>query len=177
EAAAYCHRVATAVGFASLAVWGTKKPLDAPETVHAARACGIAFQWTNILRDVLEDYRQGRIYLPMDELAHFGLDESRFGLLLDREHRTDDRERCQSREFEEKFERLLLQQISRCEMYYQSAKAMEDLLERDGRRIFQWMYGAYHRLYRKIAVRPLRVLDGRVRLSLLDKCSIALLGR
>ena len=66
----YCYRVASAVGLACVRVWGlragtTYEAADAP-----AEAAGIAFQLTNILRDLGEDLARGRVYLPVDELAN-----------------------------------------------------------------------------------------------------------
>src|SRR6266480_356115 len=65
----YCHRVAGVVGLMSAEIFG----YDHPDTRVYARDLGIAFQLTNILRDVGEDARRGRIYLPQDDLARFGV--------------------------------------------------------------------------------------------------------
>lgn len=68
----YCYRVASAVGLVSVDLFGCTDP--------AARAyaeeLGYALQWTNILRDVGEDAAQGRVFLPLEDLDHFGLDEA-----------------------------------------------------------------------------------------------------
>ncbi|MBM5808818.1 MAG: phytoene synthase [Cyanobacteria bacterium M_surface_9_m1_291] len=77
----YCYRVAGTVGLMTQEVMGvdpayTTAPWsDAPDTSEAAVALGIANQLTNILRDVGEDRGRGRIYLPLDELARFGVSE------------------------------------------------------------------------------------------------------
>ena len=63
----YCYRVASAVGLACLPIWGARG-----DAVRAAESAGIAFQLTNILRDLGEDRANGRVYLPQDELARFG---------------------------------------------------------------------------------------------------------
>ncbi len=65
----YCHCVAGAVGLLSAEIFGYVNP----DTRQYARDLGIAFQLTNIIRDVGEDARRGRIYLPQDELAHHGV--------------------------------------------------------------------------------------------------------
>ena len=65
----YCHRVAGVVGELSASIFGYTRP----ETLEYARNLGLAFQLTNIIRDVGEDARRGRVYLPLDELARFGL--------------------------------------------------------------------------------------------------------
>ena len=70
ELSDYCYQVASVVGLASIHVWGFRRE---PAAYEAARRCGIAFQLTNILRDVGEDAGRGRVYLPQDELDHSGL--------------------------------------------------------------------------------------------------------
>ncbi len=67
----YCYRVASAVGLVSIAIFGGRDPRSADYAV----ALGMAFQLTNILRDVKKDASFGRIYLPLDELAAFGVAE------------------------------------------------------------------------------------------------------
>jgi phytoene synthase len=64
----YCHRVAGAVGRACVAVYGADEP-------QRAETLGVALQLINIIRDVAEDWRLGRVYLPQDELARFGVTE------------------------------------------------------------------------------------------------------
>lgn len=68
----YCYGVASAVGLACLYVFGFRRP----EAHQAAEDLGIAMQLTNILRDVGEDAARGRVYLPADDLARFGVRES-----------------------------------------------------------------------------------------------------
>src|SRR5512142_2303573 len=83
----YCHRAAGVVGQLSAAIFG----YSSPSTLDYAERLGIAFQLTNIIRDVGEDARRGRVYLPADELARFGLtgddilqrrDDTRFRALM-----------------------------------------------------------------------------------------------
>jgi squalene-associated FAD-dependent desaturase len=67
----YCYGVASAVGLASIRIFGCRHPLSEDFAV----AMGYALQFTNILRDVVEDYHElGRIYLPRDEMAAFGVE-------------------------------------------------------------------------------------------------------
>jgi phytoene synthase len=68
----YCVRVASSVGEMCTYVFGTQEPADMPVALYRARRLGLAMQLTNILRDVGEDARRGRCYLPEDELARFG---------------------------------------------------------------------------------------------------------
>ncbi len=69
----YCHRVAGVVGVLAAAIFGYRNP----KTIDYAERLGLAFQLTNIIRDVGEDARKDRIYLPMDELKRFGVTRGR----------------------------------------------------------------------------------------------------
>jgi phytoene synthase len=69
ELRGYCEKVAGAVGVACVAVYGS-------DDVESARTLGIALQLINIMRDVAEDWELGRVYLPQDELARFGVVEA-----------------------------------------------------------------------------------------------------
>ena len=87
ELEAYCHRVASAVGLACLCIWGT----TSERALEPARQCGVAFQLTNILRDLKEDAARGRVYLPREDLARFDYssDDLRAGICDQRFRRTD----------------------------------------------------------------------------------------
>ena len=65
----YCYRVASVVGLVCIHVFGYRDPAAEP----LAERCGLAFQLTNIIRDVKEDARMGRVYLPEEDLAQSGL--------------------------------------------------------------------------------------------------------
>src|SRR6185295_5804355 len=65
----YCYQVASVVGMTTIHILG----FDSPEALRLAEKCGIAFQLTNILRDVREDRDLGRVYLPEEDLARFGV--------------------------------------------------------------------------------------------------------
>ena len=182
DCADYCHQVATSVGFASLAIWGTTEPLFSEPVIKAAKACGIAFQWTNIIRDMLEDYRNGRVYLPQSELLRFGLTEKQFGSVLDGAdwaaqkkppkkteeydfYAFQNRSR-EIRKFEEKFLSLVSYQLERCEVYYVNSAPLYRFIHRDSRRTFGMMWSYYHALYRKIGRHPWLVTqENRIRLS------------
>ena len=75
----YCYRVASAVGLVCIHVWG----FQGEAACRQAEACGIAFQLTNMLRDVREDADRGRVYLPQEDLERFGCSEAD---LLDGRH-------------------------------------------------------------------------------------------
>lgn len=188
DCAEYCHQVATSVGFASLAVWGTTEPLFSDDVVRAAKACGIAFQWTNILRDLLEDDRNGRIYLPLDELTRVGLTEKQFGSILDGKSWNEQKKRPKTEfdqysfedmlrrmeNFEIKFERLLAMQLERCEIYYTNAAPLYGLIHRDSRRVYGMMWSRYWKIFENIRRRPMRITRGRVRLSAMQKLRLLL---
>ena len=72
----YCYRVAGVVGEIAAQIFGGARGEHDRETRRYAHELGLAFQLTNIIRDVGEDARRGRIYLPQDELARFGVSES-----------------------------------------------------------------------------------------------------
>lgn len=72
----YCHRVAGVVGEVAAAIFDNRRGAHDRELRRYAHELGLAFQLTNIIRDVGEDARRGRIYLPQDELARFGVDEA-----------------------------------------------------------------------------------------------------
>jgi 15-cis-phytoene synthase len=71
ELAIYCYGVASTVGLMSMHILG----YESDDAIPYAIKLGVALQLTNILRDVAEDWRRGRLYLPLDELAEFGLSE------------------------------------------------------------------------------------------------------
>lgn len=143
ELSEYCYQVASVVGLACIHVWGFRRE---PQAYEAAKRCGIAFQLTNILRDVGEDARLGRVYLPQDELAQFGLndDDLRGGEQL---IRTSD----------PRWRRFFDFQLERAESYYRDARALTTYLEPDGLAVYGAMVDIYHALLVK-----LRQCDGDV---------------
>ena len=185
DCAEYCHQVATSVGLASLAVWGTTEPLFSERVVRAAKACGLAFQWTNILRDIFEDAQNDRFYLPQKELRRFGLTEKQFLSILDCKSWNDmkrrpkgmtDAEKYQHEEllrqlgaFERKFEGFLLHQFERCEIYYTNAAPLYGMIKSDSRKVYGMMWSRYHAIFRKIRANPLKVGRGGISLSPLAK--------
>ena len=102
----YCYRVAGVVGLASIYVWGFEGGA-ATEALAVKR--GVAFQLTNILRDLREDAARGRIYLPREELAGMGIDD-------------DDLRQAAAAS---SFLRLMRFQIARAEAYYDESAALE----------------------------------------------------
>lgn len=143
----YCYRVASAVGLSCLPVWGLANSAAPSQVRGPAEAAGIAFQLTNILRDLPEDYQQGRVYLPCDELKQFGCSPNRW-------HEPENREA---------FDTMMRFQVNRAKEYYRQSEALTELLSADGRAIFSVMSGLYHQLLSEIERRRFDVFTERVR--------------
>ena len=153
----YCRCVAGSIGRLSLAVFGSADPAADAEL---ADALGAALQLTNILRDVLEDRRDGRIYLPADELLHFGCT-----LELDVDgYLADDPARLLA---------LFEYQAARAEEHYTIGLRLLDDLDWRSRACCAAMAGIYHRLLRRMALRPWTVLGGRTTLPDREKAAVA----
>ncbi|MFH1921519.1 MAG: phytoene/squalene synthase family protein [Planctomycetota bacterium] len=153
ELAVYCQRVASAVGLACIHVWGFR----GEAAFEPARKCGIAFQITNILRDLKEDARQGRVYLPREDFrrAGYSVEDLSAGVTHGG------------------FDRLMEFQVDRARLLYREGAELFDWLEPDGRRIFGMMTAVYHRLLVRIERRPSEVFRRRVRLTGWEKLAIA----
>jgi 15-cis-phytoene synthase len=160
ELSQYCHKVAGVVGQACVHIWGYHDE----RAIALANECGTAFQLTNILRDVAEDARQRRVYLPQEDLDRF--EYSRDELLrLDRS---------------ERFEPVLRFEIERTENFYNQAAELPRYLHRDGVRVFDAMFRTYLALFEQVKLLGSEVLRRRVTLSRGQKLRIwlgALLNR
>ena len=149
----YCYRVASAVGLACIHIWGFT---DERAKVHA-EAAGIAFQLTNILRDLGEDAGRGRVYLPREDLERFGYDAE--GL---KGEMRDDR-----------FRALMRFETERAAAYYREAEPLAGMLRPAGRAVFLTMLRTYRALLDEIVRRDYDVFTRRVRLSRLYKLWLA----
>jgi phytoene synthase len=109
----YCYSVASTVGLMSMRITG----FEGPQAVPYAIRLGVALQMTNILRDVGEDWRSGRLYLPLDELAAFGLGEQDVAAAV----------------VDERWREFMRFQIARARQLYEEAMPGIALLHRDGR--------------------------------------------
>ena len=145
ELSLYCYRVASVVGLLAAAIFGFQDR----HTLKYAHNLGMAFQLTNILRDVAEDATRNRIYLPADELARFSVSEED---ILQGRHSAA-------------MQQLFAFQAERAESFYQ--KAMSELPEVDRYRQLSGllMSAVYHATLREIVARNYPVMSGRVRLS------------
>ncbi|MDP2795121.1 MAG: presqualene diphosphate synthase HpnD [Sulfurisoma sp.] len=150
----YCYRVASVVGLLAAEIFGTTDR----RTLKYAHDLGLAFQLTNIIRDVGEDARRGRIYLPQDELARFGVTEA--DILNSRE--TD------------AFRALMAFQTERARGYY--GRAMEQLpaVDRKNQRAGLIMAAIYRTLLEEIARDGYPVLRSHVSLPPARKVWLAL---
>ena len=151
----YCYRVAGVVGLACVYIWGFE---GGAETEAMAIDRGVAFQLTNILRDLREDAGRGRTYLPRCELRELNLSERDLIAGINGDGAA--------------FRLLMKRQIERAEMYYEKSQALEERISRDSRPALMAMTAIYHGLLRKVARRPERVLLRRVSLSLPSKLLI-----
>ena len=149
----YCHRVAGVVGLMSAEIFGYQDPA----TRDYARDLGIAFQLTNIIRDVGEDARRGRIYLPLDELARFGVAPS-------------DVLRCRA---SPQFAALMQMQVGRARSWYDRALSRLPAGDRRAQRAGLAMAAIYRTLLDEIERDGYRVLDRRIALTPLRKLWIA----
>lgn len=150
----YCYRVASVVGLASIHVWGFE---GEEQTRKLAIDRGVAFQLTNVLRDLREDLGRGRMYLPRAELREMGVSE----------------EELRSGRDGANFQRFMRFQIERAESYYRSSADLETRIQPDSRATLHAMTQIYHGLLEKISANPAVVLRKRVSLSLWAKLRIA----
>ena len=140
----YCHRAAGVVGLLSAEIFGYRDR----NTLKYAHALGLAFQLTNIIRDVGEDARRGRIYLPSDELVRFGVKE---GDLLAARHTPA-------------FVALMRFQAERAHAHYERAFAALPTLDRKAQRPGLMMAAVYRTLLEEIERDEFLVLDRRTSL-------------
>ncbi|HEY0841990.1 presqualene diphosphate synthase HpnD [Methylotenera sp.] len=150
----YCYRVASVVGILSAQIFGFKNR----KTLKFAHDLGMAFQLTNIIRDVGEDARRNRIYLPLDELAKFNVTEE--DILRSRES--------------DAVKKLLESQIERAETYYDKALNELPVEDKKSQRVGLIMTAIYRTLLREIKVDGAeKVLNARISLGTLRKLWIA----
>ncbi len=147
----YCRCVAGSIGRLSLGIFGTSH--DRQEAAHLADSLGVALQLTNILRDIREDYANGRVYLPAEDLAKFDCN-------------LDDPDTAQ-------FTRLVEFEAERARDWYVEGLQLLSMLDRRSAACTGAMAGIYQRLLDRIAAQPAAVLRGRVSLSAGEKAVVA----
>lgn len=153
ELRAYCHRVASVVGLACIHIWGHR----GEEALEPARQCGLAFQWTNILRDLGEDAARSRVYLPLDSL---------------RRHRYRPEELLAGIA-DERLSAVLAEQIAVAREHFAAALPLFSQLSADGRRVFAAMYHTYRDLLDRVERAGVDVLHRRVRVPTWRKVQLA----
>jgi phytoene synthase len=150
----YCHQVASVVGLTVIYIFG----FDTPSAPPLAEKCGIAFQLTNILRDIREDCARGRVYLPQEDLARFGVSEAD----LAAGNRTP------------AFLELMQFEADRAHAYYRESQPLLDLIHPRSRSSLWALIAIYSRLLDRIEAGSYDVFRKRVRLSPLEKSWIVL---
>lgn len=156
----YCFQVAAVVGMTTIHIFG----FDSPEALPLAEKCGIAFQLTNILRDVREDAERDRIYLPSEDLKRFRVppEELRHG------------NKSQS------FVRLMQFEAARARAYYDDSRPLLKLVHVRSRASLWALIEIYSRLLERIVESNYDVLSRRVSIPKWEKTWIvfrAIVGR
>jgi phytoene synthase len=156
----YCYLVASVVGLVCIRIFGYTNP--AAEKL--AEETGVAFQLTNILRDVAEDADRSRVYLPLEDLAaHDVTLDSLF-------HRAMGEPPTPN-------QRALLAEIgSKAENYYQSAQALLPMIDRESRPALWILVSIYHALLKRIRSADYDVFSHRASVPMIQKVGILALG-
>jgi len=149
----YCYRVASVVGLLAAEIFGYSDR----KTLQYANDLGMAFQLTNIIRDVGEDARRGRIYLPLDELARFGVHT---GDILDAKENDG-------------FQQLMAFQVERAEHFYEQALGQLPDADRKSQRTGLIMAAIYRATLNEVVASGCHVLKERVSLTPLRKLWLA----
>jgi 15-cis-phytoene synthase len=156
----YCYLVASVVGLVCIRIFGYTDP----QAEKLAEETGIAFQLTNILRDVKEDAERGRIYLPLDLLAEHNIPLDRVQSLA-------------SGSILQPNERAALQSLAtRAEQYYASADRLLPLIDADSRAALWVLVTIYHGLLLKIKAANYNIFSQRVSVSTPKKILILAQG-
>jgi 15-cis-phytoene synthase len=149
ELYSYCYQVASVVGLTIIHIFG----FDTRSAIPLAEKCGVAFQLTNILRDIREDADCGRIYIPAEDLRRFGVAE----------------EDLRAGRRDEAFVKLMRFEAARARAYYQESAPLLDLVHPRSRSSLSALIAIYSRLLERIEGTNYDVFTRRVRLSLFEK--------
>jgi phytoene synthase len=151
----YCYHVASVVGLTIVHIYGFDAA-DRERVLELAEKCGIAFQLTNILRDVREDLEKGRVYLPDEDLARFEVAAIADG---------------------PPFRKLMEFEARRARDYYNQSAPLVDLIAKESRPALRAIIGIYSRLLEKIVEKDYNVLARRIRVPTTEKLKIAARAR
>lgn len=144
----YCYLVASVVGLTIIHIFG----FDDPAAPNLAEKCGIAFQLTNIIRDVAEDRDEGRVYLPQEEMRRFGVHSLNADSL--------------------ELRSLLESLAGRAKAYYAESAQLIGMIHKDSRASMWALVEIYSRLLGRIEAASYNVLPRRIRLSSWEKAWI-----
>lgn len=148
----YCYRVASVVGLVCVHIFGFRSP----QALRCAESMGIAFQLTNILRDIREDCAGNRVYLPLEDLEKFHYSE----------------EKLKQNVMDESFRQLVAFEVNRARRYYQEAEQLIPLIEPDCRKALSALLATYRSLLKKISREQRSLFEKRIRLSPWEKLGI-----
>jgi 15-cis-phytoene synthase len=151
----YCYRVASVVGLVCIRIFGYRDP--AAEAL--AENLGLAFQLTNIIRDIQEDATMGRIYLPAEDLERFKIGPSDF----------------RQSAIPERLRWLLAAEADRAREYYGSGRELMLLIDEDSQPALWVLVTIYRRLLEKIAEREYDVFGKKINLTVREK--VIILGK
>ncbi len=148
----YCYHVASVVGLVCIRIFGYRDP----GAEKLAERTGVAFQLTNILRDVREDAQLGRVYLPLEDFARFGLDVRAIS----------------NGSAPETLRPLLEFEAMRAREFYRAAEELLPLVDEDSQPALWTLVEIYSRLLDRIIARNYDVFSAKVRLSTAEKLSV-----
>ncbi|MBZ5663625.1 MAG: phytoene/squalene synthase family protein [Acidobacteriia bacterium] len=147
----YCYGVASVVGLVCIRIFGYRDPAAEP----LAERCGLAFQLTNIIRDVKEDAAMGRVYFPQEDLAQFSLSTADLA--------APDPARLRA---------LLAMEADRARECYSAGEELIPLVNEDSQPALWVLITIYRRLLEKIAANQYDVFRERVRLTVPEKLTV-----
>lgn len=150
----YCYRVASTVGLMCIEIFGYKHP----STKQFAVDLGIALQMTNILRDIGKDAKNGRIYLPQEDLIKFNYSEQEIMSLV----------------YNDNFRDLMIYESSRAKQYFNSATANLDLDDKKTMFAARAMQHIYYKMLENIIAADYDVFNNEIKVSKFEKVGIAL---
>jgi phytoene synthase len=153
----YCYYVASVVGLVCIRIFGYQDT----KAEFLAEDCGLAFQLTNIIRDIKEDASMGRIYIPAEDMVRSNLTAANFASSV-----------LQDPAQAQQLRPALEYEAERARKYYESAKWLMELIDEDSRAALWVLVEIYSRLLQKITDRNYDVLTERVRLTLWEKLKV-----
>lgn len=179
ELEAYCYHVASAVGLICLHIWGAPATEIAPDAdsplARAAVSCGKALQWTNILRDVVEDAQNDRLYLPLEDWdALFSSSQNNRNLnqnLPENERAQAVKNRILAGNYAELLP-VIEKNLNRAEQFYLEAASLAKRIPRRNRNVFLLITSVYRQIFKKIRRNPEIIFKQRVKLSGIEKVKL-----